>query len=343
MLGSITKTYIENFEDGNKKEDSVGNEIQNDVEYIDETSEDVNSLTALRKRLKKEKNKWTNTEGFPEFFKNSIKYIIFLTIYFYFGVNFSLLSKNVQSYGGLRGQDLNGPPYMGNFSECKDKNDSSKDPMSIWSFPYKNDAVCNAEANKTKPFHFRIITWATSVIAFSYGMGRKVLGKFLKGENDTTMILLGPLLMVLLLAFTPIVGWFTTLTGIFMNYNKLLPACWWQLWLPVTTHIVFFIGLLNLPVSIAIQQLFTMLYYLFFHITFNKVDIVENGNKTVSNGVPTIFSRIITNSLYFILILLITAYQAYEHLGLAFSTPLLIGILYILITKYLMSFFNSNV
>lgn len=336
MLGSVTKTYIENFED-NSKNDTESNSLEAD------TSEDTSNLTALREKLKKEKNKWTHMEGFPKFFQNSIKYILFLTVYFYFGVNFSLLSKNVQSYGGLRGQDLNGPPYMGNFSECKDKNDSSKDPMSTWSFPYKNDAICNAEANKTKPFHFRIITWVTSVIAFSYGMGRKILGNFLKGENDTTMILLGPLLMVLLLAFTPIIGWFTTLIGIFMNYNKLLPACWWQFWLPVTTHIVFFIGLLNLPLTISIQQLFTVLYYLFFHITFNTVDIVENGNKTVSNGLPTIFSKIITNTLYYIFILLIIAYQAYENLGLAFSIPILLGIVFLLVSKFLIKLINTNV
>jgi hypothetical protein len=319
MLGSVTKTYIENFEDGTESKENSNTEKET-------------NLTALRKQLKKERNKWFNTEDFSKFFHNSIKYIIYVTIYFYIGVNFSLLSKNVQSYGGLRGQDINGAPYMGNFSECNDKT-TKKDTMSTWSFPYKNDAICDAEANKKKPFYFRIITWTTSVIAFSYAMGRKIFGKFLRSESDTTMILLGPLITIWLLLFTPVVGWFTTLVGLFINYSKLLPACYMQFWFPIITHIVFFLGFLQLPISIALQQFFTMLYYLLFHITFNKVEILENGSKTVSHGMPTIFSRIIKNSLYLLLILLIVAYQSYNYLGLGFSIVLSIAIAYTLITK----------
>ena len=95
--------------------------------------------------------------------------------------------------------------------------------------------------------------------------------------------------------------------------------------------------------GINLLDIYIDIYYLFFHITFNTVDIVENGNKTVSNGLPTIFSKIITNTLYYIFILLIIAYQAYENLGLAFSIPILLGIVFLLVSKFLIKLINTNV
>ena len=132
----------------------------------------------LKERINKAKNKWLDAEKFPEFLNATINSIIILTIYFYFGINFDILSKNVRlNPKGLSGQDLEGPPYVGNFSECDNDIDFSK-PISEWSFPYKNPILCDVEANKNRPLHYRLVSWCVSIIAFSYAMGRKVLNLF---------------------------------------------------------------------------------------------------------------------------------------------------------------------
>lgn len=289
--------------------------------------ENMDDLNKLRDKLKSEKYRWTSVEYFPKFAENVIKSLAFLTVYFYLGVNYNILTKSIQLQGGLRGTDMENVPYQGNVSDC-DKKEISKDSMTYWSFPYKNSIICNTKSHKTRPFFFRIITWAISTIAFSYSSGRKLLSNFFLSEDDNTMILLGPLIIILLLFTTPIVGWITSLAGIFMNYGKLLPVCWWSFWFPITTHIIFFLGLINFPINIAIIQSITMIYYLLLHTTIGKVDILEDGNKTASKGLLTIIKRVFSNSMYKMLILIIISFHAFKYLGLLFSIPMIIYTLF---------------
>lgn len=290
----------------------------------------------LKERLNKTKNEWMNAEGFDDFFNNSLKNIIMLTIYFYLGINYNLLSKSIQlNPGGLKGQNLNGPPYIGNFSECSMNDFDISRPVSEWSFPYKNPVLCNAEANRTRPLYFRFISWSVGVLAFSYAMGKKLLNVFFSGTDDNTMILLGPILTILLIAFSPFVSLGLSWTGIFANIEKMLPKCYYSFWFPVTTACLFLWGMFTYPVVIMLIQFISVVYFLLFHVTFNKVDILENGEKKTMKGIASIIRRIFTNSTYFLLLLVIIAVNAYNHLGKIFALPLIGWIGFYIFKKYM--------
>ena len=303
----------------------------------------IDNKKTAKQRLKEQKNKWLNAEGFPDFLSETIHGILVLTVYFYFGINFNLLAKSAQlNPGGLRGQDLDGPPYVGNFSECKNNEnnitESISNPesfMSKWSFPYKNSIKCNAVANRQKPLYFRIVTWTTSVIAFSYAMGRKGLNFFLSNTSDWVNMLFGPIMMVLILIITPLFTWCTSLVGIFVNIDKLLPSCYWTFWFPVITLLLFLWGFFTYPTTLVLYHLLTIIYFLFFHVTVSKFPIQENGETKTVRGIISILTRILGNSLWYLGMLIIAAISAYKHLGLAFSIPIMGWIGFIIVTKYL--------
>jgi hypothetical protein len=293
-------------------------------------------LDGLKERLNKTKNEWLNAEGFDEFLSNSLKNIVTLTIYFYLGINFNLLGKSIQlNPGGLKGQNLNGAPYIGNFSECSMNDFDVSKPISDWSFPYKNPVLCNADANRNRPLYFRFVSWSVSVLAFSYAMGKKLLNMFFSGTDDTTVILFGPILTVLIIAFTPFVSLGLSWTGIFTNIDKMLPKCYYSFWFPLTTACLFLWGMFTYPVIIMLVQFISIVYFLLFHATFNKIDILENGEKKTMKGIVSIIKRIISNSTYFLLFLVIIAINAYNHLGKIFALPLIGWIGFYIFTKYM--------
>ena len=290
----------------------------------------------LKDTLNKKKEKWLNAEGFADFARGSIFGIIVLTIYFYFGVNFNLLSKNAQANpGGLMGQDMNGAPYAGNYSQCSESKINLTQPMTEWSFPYKNPITCDASANKNRPLHFRFLTWSLSVLAFSYSMGRTILNVFLSGTNDTANILLGPVMMLVILSMSFFVGWSTSIVGSFANIDKLLPKCYFSFWFPIITFCLFLIGVFVYPTNIALLQFFTVLFYLFFYASTTSMKIVEDGVEKTTKGFISILTRILSNSTYLLLVLTIVAVNALNYLGIVFATPILGWIGFYVFTRYL--------
>lgn len=333
---NIDITNLEISENDNSTENNniEENNIDTSDNYLSNMFSDEN-MNELKERIHKKKNSWLNAEKFPEFVSATIKGIVILTVYFYFGINFHLLSKNVQlNPEGLRGQNLEGPPYIGNFSECKSDFDLSA-PISEWSFPYKNPILCNVEANQNRPVYFRLVNWLVSTIAFSYAMGRKVLNLFFKEDDINTNIILGPIIIVFLLLLTPLFGWGSSIIGMFMNYEKLLPCSYYTYWFPITTAIFALFMFFILPSNIGTIQLFTMLYYLLFHVSISKIDIEENGVKTKTRGFISILSKIVTNSTWFLFILIITAINAYNYLGPVFGSPIFIWIGIYIFSKHI--------
>lgn len=330
-----------------KQSSNQENNSTDEFENGMDTNTSTNKKKSIKQRLKEQKKKWLDAKGFPDFLESTVKEIIYLTIYFYFGISFDILAKNVQKNpGGLRGQDLDGPPYVGNFSECKTKIDiteSLRDPSSFlskWSFPYKNTVKCNAKANRDRPLYFRAVTWTTNIIAFTYAMGRKILNYFLSGTNDWANILFGPIMILLVLIITPLFSWGTSLVGMFMNIDKLLPSCYMTWWFPFITFLVFLWGFITYPATIIIYQLLSLIYYLILHPTFSKLEINENGEDKITRGIISIVKRIISNSMWFMFVLIIAAMNAYKHLGLAFSIPFIIWIGFILFSKYFVYLLN---
>ena len=169
-----------------EKEEKLNESRQNAKEKLEQINNNLD---------KKKKSGFFNTEGFVDFVKETLNGIVFLVIYFYFGVNFSLLSKSTKlNPGGLKGQNLDEAPYIGDFAECKEPDIDISQPLSKWSFPYKNSIICNKEYNLTRPLSFRFIAWSVSVLAFSYSIGRKALNKFFTLSDENSIILFGPLI-----------------------------------------------------------------------------------------------------------------------------------------------------
>jgi len=323
-------------EDEKKLEKEVKKEVKSSKSFSDDRLEE------LKKSLEKKTSAFFDVDGFFNFIRQTLYSIVFLLVYFYFGVNFSLLSKSTKlNSGGLKGQNLDDAPYIGNFTECKEPDIDISEPLSKWTFPYKNSVICSKEANLTRPLYFRFVTWSVSVLAFSYAMGRKVLNKFFTLTDEGSTVLFGPIITFIIIMFTPILSWLSSHAGIFMNYDKLLPIDYTSFWFPFTTFLLFLWGLFSYPLLIIIMQSLSIIYYTLFHMTFNKVDILEDGVKKTTTGMFSILKRVLSNKLFFLFVLITTAQNAYSNIGFFFASPIIGWLVYYAYTNYIADFLNE--
>jgi hypothetical protein len=320
------------------------NEKKPEKELKESKSFSEDRLEELKKSLEKKTSAFFDVDGFLNFIRQTLHSIVFLLVYFYFGVNFSLLSKSTKlNRGGLKGQNLDDAPYIGNFTECKEPDIDISEPLSKWSFPYKNSVICSKEANLSRPLYFRFVTWSVSVLAFSYSTGRKALNKFFTLTDEGTTILFGPIITFLIIMFTPILSSLSSHAGIFMNYEKMLPVDYTSFWFPFTTFLLFLWGLFSYPLLIVVMQLVSIIYYTLFHMTFNKVDILEDGVKKTTTGMFSILKRVLSNKLFFLFVLITTAQNAYSNLGFFFASPIIGWLMYYAYTNYISDFLNEAV
>lgn len=330
-----------NSKESSKESKKSSNKSKSQKEMKESKSFSQDRLEEIKKSLEEKTSSWFDIKDLSNFIQQTLYSVVFLLIYFYFGMNFSLLTKSTKlNPTGLKGQDLDGAPYIGNFSECKETFDISE-PMSQWSFPYKNSVICSKEANMTRPLYFRFVTWSVSVLAFSYAMGRKLLNRFFTLTDENTTVLFGPIISLLIISFTPIVSWITSHAGIFVNYDKMLPVDYTSFWFPFTTFLLFLWGLFSYPLAIISMQFLSIVYYILFHMTFNKVDILEDGVKKTTIGMFSILKRVLNNKLFFLFVLLTTAQNAYSNLGLFFASPIIGWLIYYAYVNYLSDFLNE--
>lgn len=335
----------------NKKEDDKEEDKEEDKEGMEEKAEreddevyqDYKKLANEQKNTQKQKEKkkdplkwWINFNGFPDFFDATLSGIVKLTLYFYLGVNYDLLSKSTQlNPGGMKGQSVDGPPYIGNFQECAFKdNIDLREPISKWMFPYKNSVMCNTSAHRERPLYFRAVYWSVGMLAFSYATGRSFLNYFLSGSDQNVNILTGPPLTFLILFLTVIIGSISTIVGAFTNLDKLLPKCYYTFWFPFLTFMVFMIGIFAYPLLFTSFQAIAIVYFLFLHIPFVKTEFMEDGTKKISRGLLTIAKRIFTNPMYFFFLLVTIGYNAYKHIGFLFASPIIGWSVYHVFQKY---------
>lgn len=328
----------EGFKEGNKNKSNKGEDTDDMNSTYKDYKKRVSENTNSKKKEKKEDpyKWWVNPDGFPDFFDSTLSSLVQLTLYFYLGVNFDLLSKSTQLIpGGLKGQSIDGPPYIGNFQECAFKdNIDIREPISKWTFPYKNSIMCNGTAHRERPLYFRIIYWSVGILAFSYATGRSALNFFLSGSDQTVNVLTGPFFTLLILLLTVIIGFGSSFVGAFTNLDKLLPKCYFTYWFPFLTFLFFLFGISVFPFLITSLQAVTIIYFLLFHIPFVKTEFMEDGTKKMSRGLLTIARRIFTNPLYFFFILVTVAYNAYKHIGFIFASPIIGWSLYYVFQKY---------
>lgn len=301
---------------------------QNMKDVITDYKSIVNKDNALKvgesggKIINDVKDSILNLKGIGNFFRASILGILYISIYFYFGSSFLLLCKNAKkSPDGIPGQDINKAPYIGKFEECNNK---EQDFYSLdkWTFPYKNDIVCNKEFNVNRPIFFRYISWVTSIMAFSYSSGRKILNSLLS-IDETSCMLLGPFIMLFILTSTPFISWGTTFFGCFANIDKLLPKCYFSFWFPITTLFLFMGTTFMFPNMMAFLHFIHVSLYLLYP-TFGKLDFVENGFNKKTKGFASVFYTMTKSSIYLISLFIWLTYNAIYHLESVISIPLVV-------------------
>lgn len=272
-------------------------------------------------------------EEFKKFASETIRGLVILTIYFYFGASFLLLCRNAKSSpDGLYGQDMNKPPYTGPFSEC-DLFDISK-PLTDWSFPYKNSTLCDKHAIINRPLYYRIVSYFVTIIAWSYSTGRQMLNRILFSANDS-VILFGPLIFIAMIIIAPIVLAVTNLMASVINYDKLLPNCYFTFWFPIVSFFIYFIGINVFTIGLTLVQLVHLIAYILYP-TFGKLDVIdENGNKTKTTGVMSVLGILSKNMFYFIVIAALIIINLYTYMNSRVSIPIIIIFVVLMILRYL--------
>lgn len=263
-----------------------------------------------------------NIKGIGEFFRASILGIIYISIYFYFGSSFLLLCKNAQkSPEGIPGQDIKSVPYIGNFEECKN---TKQDFQSLdkWSFPYKNDILCNKDFNVNRPLIFRYVSYITSIMAFSYSSGRKILNALLS-VDQTSAMMFGPIIMFFIMLSTPFISWGTTIFGCISSIDKMLPNCYFSFWFPFATLFLIMGTVFMFPNMMAMLHSIHVLLYILYP-TFGKLDFVENGFNKKTKGFASVFYTMTKSSIYLISLFIWLTYNAVYHLETVISIPLVI-------------------
>lgn len=268
------------------------------------------------------KDKIINLKGFQNFFRSTLSGLVYVSLYFYFGSSLFLLCKNAQkSEAGLDGQEMDGAPYIGKFDECKD---ATLDFFSTnkWAFPYKNAIICNKDYNINKPLLFRYVSWVTTVMAFSYSFGRKILNTVLSIDQNIAM-LLGPIIMIFILLATPFGSYALNLAGCLIHAVKLLPSCIFSFWFPLSTMFLFVTTTFMFPSIMAMVQT-THIFSYFMYPTFGKLEFKENGFNKKTKGFISVFYTMLKSSVYLLSLFILVSYNAIYHLESVISIPLVI-------------------
>ena len=301
----------------------------------DRLSKALDSLKDIGDKLKQDPNRIFNIEHIKNFVVNTVRIVAIISIYFYFGASFLILTKNAQTYpNGLPGQDPNKPPYKGDFKECLTDIDISKSFMD-WTFPYKNSVLCNREANIHRPLYFRAISFFVDVLAKSYSYGRQALNGLFFSANES-IVALGPLIFVIMLLIQPLFSQCVTFCSAIISYEKLLPHCYMQFWFPITTLLIFLWGIIIFPILVTILQTLHLIGYILYP-SFGKINIIdgEGENKQVkeSHGIFSVLKIMFTNSVYIFVTSLVVIYNLYSYLDFRLALPFIVFISYVLFYK----------
>lgn len=262
-------------------------------------------------------------QDFANFVNSTLKNFVVITLYFYLGSSFLLISKSAKSTGGLYGQDISKSPYTGPYSECQnlDFSDSPTD----WKFPYKNSVLCDKKYIVHRPFIYRVVSFFVSSMAYSSSTGRQYINNILFSANDT-MILFGPILIALIVVLTPFMSGLLNIFGALNNYDKLLPNCYLTFWFPFISSLVFiFGGLFIYPIIMTVIQTIQTILYFTLYPTFGKLDIKDSeGNIKKTNGFFTILKTLLKNVFYMLVVGAMIIINLYTYLDARVSVPIII-------------------
>ena len=296
---------------------------------------EINELKNIGEKIKENSNKVFDVNELQNFATNTVRTIGILSVYFYFGASFLILSKNAQTYkNGIPGQNPDKPPYKGNFRECHMDIDVAQSFFD-WTFPYKNSILCNKEYNINRPLSFRVVSFLVHILSHTYAFGRKFLNGLLFTINDS-VILLGPLIFIIMLLIQPIFSQIVSIGFALTGYEKLLPHCYATFWFPITTFMIFLWTIFFFSMIVTFTQTVHLIGYILYP-TFGKINIIdghgEHSKIKESRGFFDVLKIMFNNGIYLLITCAIIIYNSYSYLNIKLAIPIIIVISYILFKK----------
>jgi hypothetical protein len=218
-----------------------------------------------------------------------------------------------------------------NKGEGKGRRKKEKVPFSVyvkhsleeWSFPYKNQVLCNKQNIYYEPLHYRFIRWFTSTLTLSYAYGRKGLDALFETlDNEKYAFWFGPLAVYLIVYLSPIYGVASHGLGSIINIGKLIPRFIFQFWFPIITFVLAFFAMPIISIGGGIvQALMTIFFFVIYpFMETEKFPMKVNDVMKDFSGPMYIWKNITSRTKYLITLffIFVTKY-AFEDLNIFYA------------------------
>ena len=202
-------------------------------------------MSTIEEKKKELNNESKDKAEWKKFFSNLGITILSVSLFALLG---SIFYQNITLYSKkpLQGTELYGPPYTPSqpfegvtYEQYGGSNIFSNIfNMDDWAFPYKNvftKPYPKNDKEAQKNWKWRIGSWVTMSVAFSFASGRHMLQQLFDSLNKVTttgktanlfkvlLFIQGHLVMLLLMGLVPLFSVITTTWGLVKNFYKLVP------------------------------------------------------------------------------------------------------------------------
>lgn len=254
-------------------------------------------MSYIEDKKSKKKNSEEGDSDFSTFALHAVSLIVFVVISSFFS---ALFMQNITLYGRspLQGTKLYGPPYVPSrsfYGQHGGKNVlNTVLNMSEWSFPYKNfftKPFPKTEEAAKNNWWWRIGSWVTMSIAYSFANGRLILQELFSALNSATtsgkfamlktnlLFITGQYIITLLVTLLPFYSILSTMYALGKNAYKLIPN---NLWIFLFLAIPILLIILSVgPVIVAgvtmAQFIMALLFFLVYPL-INGESLAEIGD-----------------------------------------------------------------
>jgi len=198
-----------------------------------------------------------------------------------------------------------------------------KHSLEEWSFPYKNQVLCNKQNIYYEPLHYRFTRWFTSTLTLSYAYGRKGLDALFELlDNEKYAFWFGPLAVYLIVYLSPIYGVVSHGLGSIINIGKLIPRFIFKFWFPIITFMLAFFAIPIISMGGGlVQAAMTIFFFIVYpFMETEKFPMKVNDVMKDFSGPMYIWKNITSRIKYLIVVffVFVTKY-AFEDLNIFYA------------------------
>ena len=276
-------------------------------------------MSSIEEKKKKKSGSITNNNDYNTFFLHTMSLITTVLVLSFFSAlfmqNLSRFSRNP-----LAGTKLYGPPYLPDGakpfrSQTGGSNIfSSFFEMNKWAFPYKNSFTSpfpKSEQEAKNNWWWRIGSWVTMSMAFSFANGRKILQEMFTSLHNATksgkfanlksnlLFISSHLIINLIILLVPLYSILSTTYALGKNAYKLFPNNFWLFLIFAIPICLFILGAGSLIISgVTMAQIVMILFFLFVYPLISSDGLAEIGEALYEKR------NLITNIILFFLTIL---------------------------------------